>query len=139
MLGASADQDLTPEAFRVWGAYMVGDCQLRALISSDAGQTLKSLRSRSPMCFTFCDPGTFRSVQVKGSAIGGAEPPGPVDLAGMRRYSDVFGAAVAERGVPSALFESTRPIAVFAVVIQIDEIYDQTPGPMAGSRLDEEQ
>ena len=136
MLGASADEGLTPEAFRAWGAYLIGDDLLRLLISSDAGQTLKSLGSGSSVCVTFSDPHTFRSVQVKGLATGRPEPPGPVDLACMRRYSVVFAAVAAERGVPAALFESTRPIAVFAVVIQIEEMYDQTPGPMAGSPLD---
>lgn len=139
MLGASADEDLMPEAFRVWGAYLVGDGQLRTLISSDAGQTFKGLRPGSAMCFTFSDPGTFASLQVKGLAMSGPEPPGPTDLACMRRYSAAFAAVATARGVPAALFESTRPVAVFAVVVQIEEIYDQTPGPMAGSRLDTER
>ena len=41
MLGASADADGVSEAFRVWGAAVVGDATLRALVNADAFQWLR--------------------------------------------------------------------------------------------------
>lgn len=134
MLGGSANEDLVPEAFRVWGASVDGG-RIRALVSSDAGQTLASLRAGGLICLNISDPLTFRSIQVKGRAIGPAEPPGPADVECMRRYGETFGAAAVERGIPPLLLESTRPLSVFAVTVEIDELYDQTPGPTAGARL----
>src|SRR5271155_5854708 len=135
MLGGSANEDLIPEAFRVWGASVDGAGHIRALISSDAGQTLASLRAGTMICLNVSDPLTFRSIQIKGRAIGAAEPPGPADVECMRRYGETFGATAVQRGIPAALLESTRPLSVFAVSVEISELYDQTPGPTAGAHL----
>src|SRR4051795_7530180 len=90
MLGASADDRLVPEAFRVWGASVDESGVLRALVSSDAGRTLAGLAERGRLSFLFTDITTFRSVQVKGSAVGAAEVPGPADAALMRHYDETF-------------------------------------------------
>jgi hypothetical protein len=135
MLGGAANEDLIPEAFRVWGASVDDGRRIRALISSDAGQTLASVRVGTAICLNFSDPLTFRSIQVKGRAVESASPPGPADVDCMRRYGETFGATAVQRGIPPALLESTRPLTVFAVTIEIGELYDQTPGPTAGIRL----
>ena len=138
MLGGSANDDLVPEAFRVWGASVDGGGRIRALVSSDAGQTLVGLQAGTIICFNISDPLTFRSIQVKGRATGSAQPPGPADVECIRRYGETFGATAVQRGIPLALLESTRPLSVFAVTVEIDELYDQTPGPTAGTRLADE-
>jgi hypothetical protein len=135
MLGASADDDLVPEAFRAYAPSWDSSGRVRALISSDAGSTLATVKPGSWLCFTFVDM-TLRSVQVKGRAVSGPEPPGPADVQRMRRYLEKFFAAVETRGVSRALVEAHRPVAVFAVTITVEEMYDQTPGPTAGTRLD---
>jgi hypothetical protein len=132
MLGVSADDRLAPEAFRVWGATLDEIGGLRALVSSDAGRTLAALHKGSQLSFLFTDITTFRSVQVKGAALAGAEVPGPTDAALMRQYDETFRAALAAIGHPPRLAERLRPVAVFVARIAIDELYDQTPGPGAG-------
>ena len=81
------------------------------------------------------DVTTFRSVQVKGRAVSGAQPAGPDDVALLAWYDDAFGAAVGSVGYPRALVDGLRPAAVFAVTILVDRLYDQTPGPGAGSPI----
>jgi len=136
MLGASADDDLVPEAFRVWGASW-DDHLVRALISADAGRTLATVKPGTWLCLTFTDVMTLTSVQIKGRAVSGPEPPGPADVARLRRYGEQIVAAAAGRGIPRPLIEAVWPLAVFAVTVAVEEVYDQTPGPGAGGRLGE--
>lgn len=135
MVGASADDELVPEAFRIWGASLSDDDFLRALVSSDAGATFGHVRQGTPLCMTFADVLNLRSMQVKGRAVGAAEPPGPEDLACMERYQEGLYPKILLNGTSPALFDGIRPRSVFVVTIEIDEVYDQTPGPSAGTRL----
>ena len=135
MLGASADESHRPECFRVWGAWLDDDHRLRALVASDAGRTMTSVGPGARVSFTFTDITSFESVQVKGRAVAAAAPPGPADLERMRRYNDLFTAALATVGHRRQAAETMRPLSVFVLVVDVDELYDQTPGPGAGARV----
>jgi hypothetical protein len=135
MVGASANEQLVPEAFRMWGASLGDDGVLRALVSSDAGQTFEHVREGTLLCMTFADVLNLRSIQVKGRSVGAAEPPGPADLATTDRYDQVLRPKVRLNGSPPALVDSIRPRSLFVVSIVVEEAYDQTPGPAAGTRL----
>jgi hypothetical protein len=137
MVGASADDDLMPEAFRMWGASLGDDGVLRALVSSDAGQTFARVREGRPLCMTFTDVLNLKSIQLKGRSVGVAEAPGPADLASMERYHELLRPKSRLNGTPPALLESIRPRSVFVVSLLVEEAYDQTPGPFAGTPLEE--
>lgn len=137
MVGASANDELEPEAFRMWGASLSEGGVLRALVSSDAGQTFDHVGEGTVLCMTFADPLNLRSIQVKGRALGSAEPPGPGDLASMEGYEDVLRPKSRLNGTPPALLHAIRPRSVFVVSIAVEDAYDQTPGPSAGMRLRE--
>jgi hypothetical protein len=137
MVGASANDELVPEAFRMWGASLSDGGVLRALVSSDAGEMFAHLREGTHLCMTFADPLNFRSMQVKGRSLGPAEPPGREDLASMERYEEVFRPKVRLNGTPPGLVDGIRPRSVFVVSIVLEDAYDQTPGPSAGARLEE--
>jgi hypothetical protein len=139
MVGASADDQLMPEAFRMWGASLGDDGVLRALVSSDAGQTFERVAQGTLLCMTFTDVLNLRSIQVKGRSVGAPEPPGPADVACLERYDEALNPKSRLNGTPPALLQAIRPRSVFAVSIVLEEAYDQTPGPTAGSRLEEEQ
>jgi len=139
MVGASAGDDAVPEAFRVWGVSWDPDGHLRALISSDATRTLATVKPGAWLSLTFVNLMTMRSVQVKGRAVSGPELPNRADVEVMSRYRTDLVAAFATRGVPSLLIDAIRPLAVFAVTVAAEELYDQTPGPKAGARLGEHQ
>lgn len=135
MLGASADEDLVPEAFRVWGATVDATGTLRALVSSHAGATLATTGPGSRIAFAFTDISDFRSVQVKGRVVAPPQPAGPADAEVLRVYQEQFAAHLAEIGYPPQLAERLRPLSVFAISIQVEELFDQTPGPGAGGLL----
>lgn len=138
MVGASAGDDLVPEAFRLWGVSWDPNGHLRALISSDATRTLATVKPGAWLSLTFVDM-TMRSVQVKGRAVSGPELPNRADVEVMRRYRTDMVAAFATRGVPSLLLDAIRPLAVFALTVAVEELYNQTPGPKAGARFGEHQ
>ncbi|MGH8992178.1 MAG: hypothetical protein ACRDZ7_11760 [Acidimicrobiia bacterium] len=138
MVGASAGDDVVPEAFRVWGVSWDPDGNLRALISSDATRTLATVKPGAWLSLTFVDM-AMRSVQVKGRAVSGPELPGRADVEVMRRYRMELIAAFKTRGVPLLLIDAIRPLAAFAVTVAVEELYDQTPGPKAGARFGEHQ
>lgn len=137
MVGASANEELEPEVFRMWGASLSDDGILRALVSSDAAETFGHLAKGTVLCMTFADVLDLRSVQVKGRSLGGAEPPGPMDLANMEAYEDLLRPKSRMNGTPPALLEAIRPRSVFVVSIAVEEAYDQTPGPSAGTTLEQ--
>jgi hypothetical protein len=137
MVGASADEQLVPEVFRMWGASLDAGGVLRAVISSDARQTFEHARKGSLLCMTFADVLNLRSIQVKGRCIRDAEHPGPADLALMERYEAVlYPKAAPDGGPPAALLNAIRPRSVFAVSIEVEEAYEQTPGPAAGTTFE---
>jgi hypothetical protein len=136
MVGASANDELVPEAFRMWGASLGDDGVLRALVSSDAGETFERLAEGTLLCMTFTDVLNLRSMQVKGRSLRAAEAPGPVDLALMERYQELLSPKSRLNGTPPALLASIRPRSVFVVSIVVEEAYDQTPGPSAGTPLE---
>jgi hypothetical protein len=137
MVGASATDELEPEAFRMWGASLSDAGLLRALVSSDAGKTFEHVREGTVLCMTFADPLTLRSVQLKGRAIGAAEAPGPADLASMEGYEDLLRPKSRLNGTPPALLDAIRPRSVFVISIVVEEAYNQTPGPSAGTRIED--
>ena len=138
MVGASADEQLVPEAFRMWGASLGDGGVLRALVSSDAGQTFERVAPGTLLCMTFTDVLNLRSIQVKGRSVGAPEPPGPADVACLERYDEALSPKSRLNGTPPALLQAIRPRSVFVVSIVVEEAYDQTPGPTAGARLEEE-
>jgi hypothetical protein len=86
---------------------------------------------------TFADVLNLRSLQVKGPSLGAAEAPGPDDLACMEGYDDLLRPKSRSNGTPPALLEAIRPRSFFVVSIRVEEAYEQTPGPAAGTSLAE--
>jgi hypothetical protein len=139
ILGAAADAALVPSAFRVWGAWFEGD-NLRALTSVDVLRTIGEQPGSPRMALLITDITTFRSVQVKGTTRMPPAPPTPDDVDILRRYHDRFTEQLAKIGHPPLLADRLRPVSVVAIVIAVDAVFDQTPGPDAGiavgARLD---
>ncbi len=134
MLGASADVGLVPECFRVWGAvYDAGSERLRLMVNADASRTVDGVREGSRIAVTFTDILTFRSLQVKGAAVGPPSIPGPSDIAVMRQYTERFTVNLTQIGHPATLGDRLRPAALFVLEMSVEDRFDQTPGRGAGA------
>ncbi|MCU1457438.1 MAG: hypothetical protein JWL73_1530 [Actinomycetia bacterium] len=135
MLGASVGPGLVPEAFRVWGARMEEPRRLRVLIPSDGGATLENLRTHNRIAVTVTDITTFTSVQVKGRVVGGIDPLGPAEIELMLEYDQRFAAALVQVGFPPNWERCLRPGALLSVALEVEELFDQSPGARAGHAM----
>jgi hypothetical protein len=73
-------------------------------------------------------------VQVKGEAEIVGEPD-EERLRAVRAQVDAFSAEVVQLGLPAAAGEALLADELLAVTVAPREVFDQTPGPTAGSRL----
>ncbi|HMQ28080.1 MAG TPA: hypothetical protein PKA98_18975 [Acidimicrobiales bacterium] len=133
--------DGAPYASRGWGLTLTPATPSPVRLQLDAGErvTIANLSREADhggrIAVTGADVVTLRSFQLKGrvTAIVSATDD---DLAKVDRYCDEFFTDIANTdGTPRHLTERLRPAAYVACTVEIDEAFDQTPGPGAGARV----
>ncbi len=134
MLG-SADPTAVPDATRLSGVVALDGRRLRVLISTRARTAGANTGPGARVAVLVTDITTYRSVQWKGRVVASGERRTPGDLALMHRHVDAFVAASPRVGIPGELAPRVFPVDVMPLVIEVDDVYDQTPGPGAGRRL----
>lgn len=106
----------------------------RIVMSADDPVAVAHLASGS-IALTAADVRTLRSMQLKGR-ITLVEPASAHDVEVLVEHSERFFTAVHETdGHPTALVRRMLPIEMIAVEFEVDEIFDQSPGPDAGRRI----
>jgi hypothetical protein len=136
LLGAGG----VPFATRAW-AFDVLDAEVdTARLLLGAGELARSGRSWDELVgggigVTAADVTTLQSVQVKG-AIEEVAPATAADVERAARHCDAFFSAVTEIDLtPRQVLDRLVPVDLVAARIRVDEVYDQTPGPAAGTPL----
>jgi hypothetical protein len=130
----SADGE--PRATRAWAATVVdADARrVRVAIGADDEVAVENLAGGA-LSLTGADVTTFRSVQMKGHVVA-VESPTAEDVDLVRLQSGLFfGAVHATDGNPHELLRRILPHEVIVVEMIVEEMFDQTPGPEAGSRI----
>jgi nitroimidazol reductase NimA-like FMN-containing flavoprotein (pyridoxamine 5'-phosphate oxidase superfamily) len=122
----------TPEVARATGIAPAGRGRLRLLISADATVTLTNLEGGSEVAVLVTDITDYRSVQWKGRLVEVAAVVTPGDLAMSDHNFEQFRAACRVVGVDHEQAWRMWPVQPVAVVVEVDELFDQTPGPQAG-------
>jgi hypothetical protein len=130
---AIADAGNVPTVGRAWGLRADRGRFVRAVLAADAG-TNASLRSGGRIALMIIDLPTFRSVQLKGT-VTAVEPPSDADHDVYDMYVTEFRAALDAEGRTTPL-DGCRPAALVTVTIEVDAVFDQTPGPKAGQPLE---
>lgn len=133
----TAGADGEPRATRAWAVTVVDDGtrRVRVVVSADDPVSVANLRTGAVVALNGADVRTFRSVQLKGRVMA-VESPSADDLGTTRAQSDRFLQVVHETdGNPLELLRRILPVEVVVVELEIDEMYDQTPGPDAGGPL----
>ncbi len=131
----SVDASGNPNATRAWGARLQPDGTLRALVAAEALTARENLGTTRVIALCATDVPTLRAVQVKGRVVT-VEDAGPDDRDLADRYrSEFFRTCADVEGVPISRLLRLAPGGYFAVVLTIDELYDQTPGPGAGAAI----
>ncbi len=142
MVVGTRDSAFVPEAVRAWGPCVGRD---RRSVSfcvalATSGRTLNNLRDNGRLAATFALPTNYKTIQLKGRFVGTARP-NRQDLAAVERHRNAFLASTERIGVPRRFTEGLwqRELTESAVMVKIrfliDQAFDQTPGPDAGSPL----
>ena len=135
MVVGTVDDDGWPHAQRGWGCRVLGPSTVRILLD-DTDATLRDHVERGgPIAVTSADVRDLRSVQLKGSVIG-VEPAEPDDLERCDRHNDeLFEDILQTDFFPRHLTERMVPPGYVVVVVEVEELFDQTPGPGAGAAV----
>ena len=133
----TVDTDGAPTATRGWGLTVlsaeVGECRL--LLDRDADRALANLEATRAIAVTCADVPTFFAVQLKGEFVR-LEPATDADRSRSDDYVDAFfGDIIRTDGSDLASLHQMRPNDIVASIVRFGEIFDQTPGPGAGSAL----
>jgi hypothetical protein len=126
-----------PHATRGWGLEVVGGVGrvIRLLLDASDVRCIDDLSSVGLVAVTGADVRTLRSVQVKGRALG-IEPSSADDRRRARRFCVAFFLDIVETdGTPIELLERLVPAEYVVCAVEVDELYDQTPGPGAGAPI----
>jgi Pyridoxamine 5'-phosphate oxidase len=134
---ATVGPDGAPHASRAYGLTVLADgVHGRLLLDADDGATLANLAGGGPIAVTGVAVPTLRAIQVKGTADEPIPTSDAGDLGRAARHLDSFFTNVnSVEGTPIALLERLRPAAFAVCTITVTEVFDQTPGPSAGSRV----
>jgi hypothetical protein len=126
-----------PLATRGWGLRAEGDDgdRFRLMVDAAEADELAHLAGGGAIAVTASDVPTLRSIQVKGQVVG-IEPANRTDQVASERYcAGFFSDVESSDHVPRHLLERLRPEDLVALRLTVTEVFDQTPGPGAGSRL----
>jgi hypothetical protein len=126
--------DGEPRAHRAWSATVVDsdERRIRFVMSADDPDVVAHLESGA-VSLTGADVATYASMQVKGRPVL-VEAPTVVDLECARVSTDAFfGSINRTDGNPLELLVRMLPLTYLAVEMIVDETFDQSPGPKAGS------
>jgi hypothetical protein len=136
LIVGTVDAGGLPDATRGWGARVLDEgTKVRLLLAANARTTAANLRSTGRIALTATHFLTMRSVQVKGVALA-IEDATDADRALFERFWVDCARTIHEiDDAPESTIRRMVPSGVFACVMSVDEIFDQTPGPEAGRCL----
>ena len=133
-----ADAERRPYAQRGWGARVV-DGRLRLVVPGDDPYLAELATPGAAIAVTGADVRTLRGLQAKGHVVA-LGPAAPADHAHMLRHCDeLFDTIVELDGIPRQLVERMRPATYAVCEIEVESLFDQTPGPGAGRPTAEQQ
>jgi hypothetical protein len=135
LLVGSVSPDGVPDATRGWGVQVLGPSRVRVLLAGNAERTLANVDGGGPMALTTTNFRTLVSWQLKGHAAA-VEAATPAD----RIRFDEFCAGCVRilhdlEGAPEELIARMIPAGIVACELEVEQVFDQTPGPQAGARV----
>jgi hypothetical protein len=126
--------DGEPRATRAFALSVVDDAtnRVRVAVSADDPVAIEHLQTGA-IAVTAADVSTLRSVQLKGR-VQQVDPPTEHDLELVHEHSSQFFQAIASTdGIDVDVARRMLALSVVAVEFVVDELFDQSPGPAAGS------
>jgi len=137
VIAATVSDDGEPHAVRGWGMTVVSreTATLRLLIDSHDDVAIADLSTTGAIAITAGHVRTLQSMQLKGRVVR-IEDGTDADRDRAAQHCDAFFGLVEEiDGTPRVLLERMIPLDYVAVVVEVAEWFDQTPGPGAGAPI----
>jgi hypothetical protein len=130
------DESLMPECTRAWGIHVAADRGTITILLAEtfAGKTLDNLRANGMLAVTCTRPTDHLTCQLKGR-VQNIKPVMSAERELSRRWHRDFSAELGACGVSSTLSEGWIVEPTVAIDITVTEVFDQTPGPGAGSKV----
>jgi hypothetical protein len=128
--------DGRPVASHTTGIRVVEDgSRLRVMVNRADEEAIAALQATGVVAIGATDVYTLRSIQLKGRVVG-VEPATAEDRIRTDAYIAAFSEAVYDTdGTDVALMRRAMPSDFVAVLTTIEDVFDQTPGPHAGTNL----
>ena len=129
--------DGEPHVVRGWGLTVLSGDQtrVRVLVEAENPVAIANLGATGAVAVTAVNVRTFRGVQLKGRAVV-VEDGTDADRARAAQYRESFFAIVHEvEGTALELLRRLNADDYAACEIEVDEWFDQTPGPSAGTAI----
>ncbi|MPZ98656.1 MAG: hypothetical protein GEU80_04805 [Dehalococcoidia bacterium] len=132
----TADDEGRPHMAYAWGPRVHEDrVQVSLFIDAARSATpLRDLDANGRIAVTLADPVSYRSVQLKGRAAGHGEPVAG-ERAWVERHRDAFMASTALVGDAPSTIRNLWMEDVIRVDFEVEQAFNQTPGPGAGVPL----
>jgi len=100
--------------------------------ASTGQETVANVATTRRVAVSLSRPLTHESVQIKGLSRGVRLAP-PGDEQYVRGRLDAFAEVLDAIGLPMHVTRSIAHWPAFAIELSVEEVYDQTPGPKAGT------
>jgi hypothetical protein len=128
--------DGEPHAGRAWGLTVLpDDGHVRVLLAAEDLATVDRASGGGAMAITAASVRTLRALQLKGR-VASTEAAGPDDDARADRYCEAFFGDIMDTDrIDVAVLERMRPLGYVACTVEVEHLFDQTPGPGAGAPL----
>jgi len=137
LIVAVVDADGMPSAGRAWGLTVVSpdEGRVRLLIDAADDEIVEDAAAGGRIAITGAEVATFRSTQLKGRVIRVERASADDDARAARFCEDFFAEVTKLDGTPREMLDRLVPDEYVACEILVDEVFDQTPGPSAGSAV----
>jgi hypothetical protein len=137
LLVGSASHDGRPNGGRGWGITVIDRhlAHVRLLLDANDTISVRNLQPGAAVAICTADVETLHSLQLKGRVLA-VEPATEADLIKQRQYTaDFTGDIHRVDGEPLELLHRWAACPIIACVVEVAEVFDQTPGPSAGARV----
>jgi len=136
ILVGSRDASLRPACLRAMGVHVDRSSGIATvyLPRAIAERTVKNLRDNGQVAVTFSRAIDHRSVQLKGTCVE-IRDSGDQDRAIQEKYRRAWFDQLGTIGMAPRVLERAAWWPSVAVSFRVRETFEQTPGPLAGSRL----
>lgn len=137
ILVGSRDAQKRPATMRAMGAIVGADRHTIAVFvpEPNAARTLANLADNGRIAVTFSRPSDYRSFQLKGRCLT-VRPATTDELERQKLYLDAFVDDLALVGMGRQTTERLTYMPSIAVEIAVEALFEQTPGPAAGRKLE---